>query len=167
MAMAAEDARSGQSYWRGTVAHLHLTASASLPMTPCATLVLVAGVGIEGDRYANGVGFYSGRPEEGRQITLFEEESLEALLRDHGIAFTPAEHRRNVTTRGVPLNHLVGRRFRVGETVLEATRLSTPCRHIEEVTGKPVFKPLINRSGLNAKILSGGVIRVGDAVAPL
>jgi MOSC domain-containing protein YiiM len=76
----------------------------------------------------------------------------------------PEEHRRNVTVQGVPLNHLVGRQFWVGETLLEATRLSTPCRHIEEILGKAVFDPLINRSGLNCRILKGGIIRVGDAV---
>ena len=135
-------------------------------MAPFPELALVAGIGVTGDRYATGVGFYSDRPEEGRQVTLFEEETIEALLRDHGISLAPAEHRRNVTTRGVPLNHLVGRRFRVGETLLEATRLSTPCRHIEEITGKEIFNVLINRSGLNAKILCGGTIRVGDAVTP-
>jgi MOSC domain-containing protein YiiM len=152
--------------WRGSVAHLHLTARASAPMQARDALELVAGQGIVGDRYKDGVGFYSNKPEEGRQVTLFEVETLEALKRDHDIDFAPHEHRRNVTTLGVPLNHLVGRRFRVGVVVLEATRLSTPCQHIVDVTGKEVFKPLINRSGLNCKILVGGTIRVGDAIEP-
>lgn len=77
---------------------------------------------------------------------------------------SPAEHRRNVTVQGVPLNHLVGRRFRLGPTVLEATRLSFPCKHIEEILGKPVFNPMVHRSGLNCRILEGGEVRVGDAV---
>jgi MOSC domain-containing protein YiiM len=131
------------------------------------SLNLIFGRGVEGDRYCNATGFYSNKPEEGRQITLFEAETLEALQRDHGIELTASEHRRNVTTRGVPLNHLVGRRFRVGAAVLEATRLSTPCVHVEEVTGKAIFKALINRSGLNAKILIGGSVRVGDIVEPV
>jgi len=152
--------------WRGAVAHLHLTSRASAPMQACETLQLVAGQGIVGDRYKDGVGFYSDKPEEGRQVTLFELETLAALKRDHDIEFAPHEHRRNVTTSGVPLNHLVGRRIRIGATVLEATRLSTPCQHIVDVTGKKVFKPLINRSGLNCRILTGGVIRVGDAIEP-
>ncbi|HUZ65245.1 MAG TPA: MOSC domain-containing protein, partial [Acetobacteraceae bacterium] len=71
-----------------------------------------------------------------------------------------------VTVRGVPLNHLVGRRFRLGPALLEATRLSVPCRYLEDITGLPVFKPLLNRSGLNCRILEGGAVRVGDAVAP-
>ncbi len=66
----------------------------------------------------------------------------------------------------MPLTHLVGRRFWLGETRLEATRLSRPCRYIEELTGKAIFKPLINRFGLNCRILHGGVVRVGDMVRP-
>ncbi len=152
--------------WLGAVAHLHLCPRAFLPMRRVDTMTLVAGHGIQGDRYASGSGYYSYKPEEGRQVTLFEAETLEALRRDHGIELWPEEHRRNVTTRGVPLNHLVGRRFRIGSALLEATRLSVPCKHIEEITGKPIFNPLVNRSGLNAKILVGGVIRIGDQIEP-
>src|SRR5271166_2524568 len=124
--------------------------------------------GDEGDRYnlALEIGFYSHKREDGRQITLFEIETLWALRRDHDIELGAEEHRRNVTVEGVPLTHLVGRRFWLGETLLEATRLSTPCRHIEEITGKAIFKPLINRSGLNGRILLGGVVRVSDLVRP-
>ena len=152
--------------WKGVVRYLHITPRAFLPMESFDELKLVAGKGIEGDRYLIGreSGFYSHKPEEGRQITLFEIETLEALARDAKIQMLPEEHRRNVTVEGVPLNHLIGRQFWVGDTLLEATRLSTPCRHIEEILGKAVFDPLINRSGLNCRILTGGVIRVGDAV---
>lgn len=150
----------------GVVRHLHITARAFLPMRAMEEIHLVAGKGIEGDRYMIGreEGFYSDRPEEGRQVTLFELETLEALLRDHKIELKPEDHRRNVTVEGVPLNHLVGRRFWLGETLLEATRLSVPCRHIEEITGKAIFDPLINRSGLNCRILEGGTVRIGDLV---
>ena len=156
------------SSWRGVVRHLHLTGAASETMQGMDELELVAGRGVVGDRYELGrqTGFYSDRPEDGRQITLFEIETLWALERDHGITFEPGEHRRNVTVEGVPLNHLVGRRFRLGPALLEATRLSTPCLHIEQVTGKTVFKPLINRSGLNCRILESGRVRIGDTVRP-
>jgi MOSC domain-containing protein YiiM len=152
--------------WTGVVRFLHLTPRAFLPMRAVESVSLVAGRGIEGDRYmiGNEEGFYSHKPEEGRQVTLFELETLVALKRDSGIALGPEEHRRNVTVEGVPLNHLVGRRFWLGETLLEATRLSVPCRHIEEITGKAIFDPLINRSGLNCKIVQGGVVKVGDIV---
>jgi MOSC domain-containing protein YiiM len=152
--------------WSGVIRHLHITPRAFLPMRSMPELNLVAGKGIEGDRYMIGreEGFYSSKPEEGRQITLFEIETLIALKRDAGIDLGPKEHRRNVTTEGVPLTHLVGKQFWLGDVLLEATRLSIPCRHIEEVTGKSIFDPLINRSGLNCKILTGGTIRVGDIV---
>jgi MOSC domain-containing protein YiiM len=152
--------------WTGVVRHLHLAPRAFLPMRAMPALELIEGKGIEGDRYMIGreTGFYSHRPEDGRQITLFELETLIALKRDANIELGPEEHRRNVTVEGVPLNHLVGRQFWLGETLLEATRLSIPCRHIEEITGKSIFDPLINRSGLNCRILRGGVVRVGDSV---
>lgn len=77
------------------------------------------------------------------------------------------KHRRNITTSDVPLNHLVDRPFRIGEVILLGTRLSTPCRHIEHVTRKEIFSLLLNRSGLHAKILHGGVVRIGDAISPV
>jgi MOSC domain-containing protein YiiM len=152
--------------WAGTVTGLHRCPRSFLPMSDEDQLTLVTMSGVEGDRYARGEGFYSDRPEEGRQITLFEEETLDALWRDHKVRLAPAEHRRNVTTRGVPLNHLVGRRFRLGPTLLEGTRLSTPCRHIEQLTGQEIFNVLLNRSGLHARILEGGIVRRGDRLVP-
>lgn len=152
--------------WAGTIVALHTCSAAGQAMQEADRLTLLAGRGIAGDRYLLGTGYYSAKPEEGRQITLFEVETLDALQRDYRISLTPAEHRRNVTVTGVPLNHLVGRRFRLGDAVLEATRLSIPCRYLEEVTGKSVFKALLHRSGLNCRILEGGTIHMGAAVLP-
>ena len=165
----APDAISGRApTWCGAVVHLHITARAFLPMRPQPSIELVAGRGIAGDRYMLGTetGFYSEKPEEGRQVTLFENEVLEAIKRDYGIDLAPEEHRRNITTIGVPLNWLVGRRFRIGACLVEATRLSIPCRHIEEILGKPVFDPMVHRSGLNCRILEGGIVQVGDEIIP-
>jgi MOSC domain-containing protein YiiM len=153
--------------WTGLVEMLHLAPRSFLPMKSVTRLNLVQGVGIEGDRYACGEGFYSDRPEEGRQVTLLEMETLDALWRDHKVKLDAGDHRRNVSTRGVPLNHLVGQKFRIGGVVLEGTRLSTPCRHIEQITGLEIFNLLLNRSGLHAKILVGGPIHTGDPVTPL
>jgi MOSC domain-containing protein YiiM len=121
------------------------------------------GVGIAGDRYANALGTYSALPDI-REVTLIEDETLIALLRDHAIELAPNEHRRNLTTRDVPLNHLVGRRFRVGTALLEGGRLNTPCRYLDLVTGKTVCDLMEHRSGLNCSILEGGEIRVGDLI---
>lgn len=125
--------------------------------------VLVPGVGIEGDRYATGRGKYSAFPDI-REVTLIEVETLVALQRDHGIALSPQEHRRNLTVEDVPLNHLVGRRFRVGGALLEGGRLNTPCRYLDLVTGKAVCDLMEHRSGLNARIIEGGAVAVGDAL---
>lgn len=146
------------SSWNGIITHLHWAERDSSPMQSAESLDLIAGVGIKGDRYATELGHYSGRPEPGRQITLFEIETLEALKRDHDVILTPDEHRRNVTVQGVPLNHLVNRRFWVGDCLLEATRLSTPCKHIEDITKKQISRWLINRSGLNCIIVTSGTI---------
>lgn len=153
-----------QSRFVGQIVALHFCPRAFLPMRSAPSLTLLAGQGVEGDRYCLDSGFYSHKPEEGRQVTLFEIETLEALQRDHNILLLPEEHRRNITVRGIPLNHLVGKRFHLGEAILEGTRLSTPCKHLEEITGKKVFDPLINRSGLNCKIIRGGKVFINDII---
>jgi len=152
--------------WKGELIQIHIAAAASQPMRELGLARLVPGVGIEGDRYATRTGTYSNRHNVDREVTLIEFETLEALARDHGIALAPHEHRRNLTTRGVPLNHLVGRTFRVGECVLRGERLNVPCLYLEDLLGKKVFKPLVNRSGLNCRIEKGGVVRPGMAIEP-
>lgn len=150
--------------WRGVVRFLHIAPRAFLPMRAMSVVTLIAGEGIEGDRYMIGEGFYSHLRAQDAQLTLFELETLVALKRDVGIDLGPEEHRRNVTVEGVPLNHLVGRHFWLGETLLEGTRLVEPCRHLEKIAGKAISKHLINRSGLYCKILQGGIVRIGDVV---
>jgi MOSC domain-containing protein YiiM len=152
--------------WNGRLEHIHITDAGRADMRRLDEAQLVAGKGIEGDRYFLGTGTYSMKPEPGRQVTLIEAETLEALARDKGIELAPHEHRRNLTVSGVPLNHLVGRQFRVGEVVLEGARLNFPCKYLEMVTGKTVYAPLLNRSGLNCIIVEGGTIRPGDALTP-
>jgi MOSC domain-containing protein YiiM len=157
----------------GVLLAIHIAAEASAPMVGLDAARLVEGLGIESDRYATRRGTYSDRPLPGgnppadRQVTLIEMETLDALKRDHGIDLSPHETRRNLTTAGVPLNHLVGREFRVGEVVLMGGRLNVPCQYLEDLLGKPVFKPLIHRSGLNCRIVTGGTIRPGERIRPV
>ena len=153
--------------WEGVLEAIHVADGASQPMRALAQARLIAEVGIPGDRYAERRGTYSPRHHIDRQVTLIEYETLEALARDHGVELAPHEHRRHLTTRGVALNHLVGRYFAVGECVLYGGRLNVPCRYLEELLGKKVFKPLINRSGLNARVIVGGTLRTGDVILPL
>ncbi len=151
----------------GVLLAIHIAPEASAPMVELDAARLIEGVGIEGDRYATGKGTYSARPAPDRQVTLIEMETLDALARDHRIDLPPHETRRNLTTAGVPLNHLVGREFRVGDVVLYGGRLNVPCQYLEDLLGKKVFKPLINRSGLNCVIVQGGTIRPGDSIRPV
>ncbi|XDA99574.1 MOSC domain-containing protein [Sulfitobacter sp. LCG007] len=153
--------------WEGSLLHIHITPAARQPMQELTEANLLAGVGIEGDRYARGIdtGTYSQIPDV-REVTLIEVESLEALARDHETALDPAAHRRNLTVRGVPLNHLVGRRFRVGSVLLEGGRLNTPCRYLDMITKQDVCDLLVHRSGLNCRIIEGGTIRTGDRLQP-
>jgi MOSC domain-containing protein YiiM len=153
--------------WRGALLYIFTAEQGSAPMQALAEARLIAGVGIEGDRYASGRGYYSKTPRADRQVTLIEIETLEAVERDYGISLAPVETRRNLTTRGVPLNHLVGSKFRVGATLLYGARLNVPCKYLEQVTGKPVFNALVHRSGLNCEILEGGVVRSGDVIVPV
>lgn len=126
---------------------------------------LIAGTGIKWDRYARGIdtGTYSHLPDV-REVTLIEVETLNALARDHAITLEPHLHRRNLTTHDVPLNHLVGRQFYVGEVLLEGGRLNTPCRYIDMITKLAICDQLEHRSGLNCRVVTGGVIRPGDAI---
>ncbi|MCW5772748.1 MAG: MOSC domain-containing protein [Rhodospirillaceae bacterium] len=151
--------------WQGRLDHIHITPAASQPMQALTAVKLVAGRGIERDRYMLGTGTYSPRPDI-REATLIESEALEALERDYGVSLLPHEHRRNLTTTGVPLNHLVGKRFAVGDCVLEGGRLNVPCEYLQDLLKKKVFKPLIHRSGLNCRIIVGGIVRVGDTIRP-
>jgi len=122
------------------------------------------GRGIEGDRYFEGTGTWSNHPGEGREITLVEMEAFEGLARERNIALKPGETRRNLVTRGVPLNHLVGKEFQVGNVRLMGIRLCEPCHYLEEMTTKGVVAGLIHRGGLRANVLTSGIIRVGDSV---
>ena len=118
----------------------------------------IAGKGLEGNRY-----FDEGAPE--KELTLIEAEALEGLLAEHGIAVDGAASRRNVLTRGVRLNDLVGKRFRVGEVECRGIELCEPCLHLQSMTRPGVIKGLVHRGGLNAEILTDGVLRPGDAVS--
>jgi len=127
----------------------------------------VAGRGLEGDRYFHKSGTYSNEPGTGRHVTLIEIEAIDALGRDYDIELAAALARRNIVTRDVPLNHLVGREFTVGSVVLRGTRLCEPCVHLQKLTRAGVLRGLIHRGGLRAEIVSDGTIRVGDSIAPV
>jgi MOSC domain-containing protein YiiM len=157
--------------WSGRLLHIHIARSASLKMEELEEAKLVAGRGIEGDRYFAGTGTYSPKPDA-REVTLIEMEVLDAMARGDPppgkkVKLLPGDHRRNLTTLGVPLNHLVGKRFKVGEAILKGGRLNSPCKYLEKLLSLPVYTALLNRSGLNCFIEVGGIIRKGDLITPV
>ncbi len=146
---------------RGTVEALAIAPAAEAPMTMVEQAEAHAGRGLEGDRYFAGGGTFSNPHSTGHELTLMEAEVVEAL----GLA--PDEARRNVVTRGIDLNALVGERFRVGDVECIGRRLCEPCAHLQRLTEPSILRNLVHRGGLRADLLSGGVIRVGDLVARL
>jgi MOSC domain-containing protein YiiM len=141
---------------------IHITPTETQPLISVSEVCAVAGKGLKGDRYFFKTGTFSNRATDGREITLIESESLEALLQDYTIALRPEQTRRNLVTQGISLNHLVHKDFFVGEVLLRGIRLCEPCGHLEKLTSDGVRAGLIHRGGLRANILTDGIIRIGD-----
>lgn len=147
----------------GTVEAIYIAAAAEGPLGPVAQATAIPGAGLEGDRYASQQGTFS-KPEPDYELTLIEAEAIEELRRDYQLDLSAGEARRNIVTRNVALNHLVGKEFAIGEVRIRGIRLCEPCDHLQRVTGKPVIKGLLHRGGLRAQILTRGTIRVGDTL---
>ena len=143
----------------GSVVGLFVAPQAEAPLVRVERATALTGRGLQGDRYAAGVGTFSG-PGRGYQLTLVEAEALDTV----GVAWQEA--RRNIVTRGVDLNALVGRRFAVGSVECVGRRLAEPCAHLEKLTRPGLLRPLVHRAGLRADILAGGTIEPGDTVVP-
>jgi len=149
--------------WNGTVESIYIASTAEGRMEARDQAVAIPGAGLEGDRYALKTGtFY--KPEPDFELTLIEAEAVEALRRDYDVELAAGDARRNIVTRGVPLNHLVGREFRIGDVRIRGIRLCEPCNHLQNVTCKQLIKGLRHRGGLRAQILTRGTIRVGDCI---
>ena len=149
------------AYSMSQIAAIFITDRAGAKMSSVQSIRALPGKGLDGDRYFNR-GTFSRKSTDDREITLIESEALDALKRDYQIELAPHETRRNLLTRGVALNHLVGRDFQVGDVKIRGLRLCEPCGHLEKLTRKGVREGLIHRGGLRAKILTEGQIRVGD-----
>jgi MOSC domain-containing protein YiiM len=148
----------------GTVEFIYIAPAATAPTLSMKEVLAIPGMGLEGDRYAMRQGTFF-KPEPSFELTLIEAEAIEALKRDYNVELTPGEARRNLVTRGIALNHLVGRDFQIGEVKAHGIRLCEPCSHLQRLTGRPVIKGLIHRGGLRAQILTSGAIRIGDLLS--
>jgi MOSC domain-containing protein YiiM len=121
-------------------------------------------MGLRGDRHFGRASNDPDNPRPDRDLTLIEIETIEALEREYGVSLSPGDARRNIVTRGVALNHLVGREFAVGEVTLKGISLCEPCAHLASLTHEKVREGLIHRGGLRAQILTEGTIRTGNTI---
>lgn len=135
-------------------------------MQSVSSVEAVVAKGLKGDRkFRNPSHPKKDTPD--REVTLIESEAIDAVNRDYALRIDPIETRRNILTRGVALNHLVGREFTVGPVRMRGIMLCEPCTHLEALTRKGVMRALVHRGGLRAQVLDGGTIRVGDPISPL
>ena len=148
----------GQEPRHGRVEAILRAADAESPLVRSAAAKAVAGRGLEGDRYYDDRGTFSG-PGRGYQLTLVEAEVLDS------IDLPWEQARRNIVTRGISLNALVGHHFRIGNVECVGRRLAEPCSHLEALTRPGLLRPLVHRAGLRADIVRGGSITTGDQVS--
>jgi MOSC domain-containing protein YiiM len=144
----------------GTIAAILIASDAEAPLSRVDEAEALAGRGLAGDRYADGRGTFSG-PGRGYQLTLVEAEVLDEI----GLPW--AEARRNIVTRGISLNGLVGRRFRIGAVECIGRRLAEPCAHLEKLARPGLLRPLVHRGGLRADVSTGGIIGLGDEITAI
>jgi MOSC domain-containing protein YiiM len=148
----------------GRLVGIYTTSESGTPLAAQTSVLAIEGVGLEGDRYAAEVGTFSGRPGTHRQVTFVEREVVAAVNTEAGVELGEHETRRNLVTEGVPLHHLIGRTFRVGDVVFRGIKSTPPCAHLERLTRPGVRAALENRGGLGAEIVRGGVLRIGDEI---
>lgn len=149
----------------GRIIGIYVAATRGALPTSVAAVAALAGVGLAGDRYANGSGTWSQWPGAGREVTLIAAEVLESL--PEACRLTPAAARRNLITRGVDLDALIGRDFRIGGVRLRGQRPCEPCGHLETLTRPGIVTCLKGKGGLRADIVASGLIHCGDTLEVL
>ncbi|TFV64970.1 UNVERIFIED_ORG: sulfurase [Bacillus sp. AZ43] len=128
---------------------------------------LLAGVGLEGDRYALGGGTWARYPDLEKQLTLIDRDDVAVVAAEVGVDLSPGDTRRNLVTTGVDLPSLVGRWFAVGDALLFGMKRCPPCTHLERLTGTRLVKAMALRGGINAAVFVGAEIAEGAAVRPV
>jgi MOSC domain-containing protein YiiM len=148
----------------GTVLAIYIAPKAEELPRAVERVRAMPGRGLYGDRYAVGIGTFSNHKGQ-RDVSLIESEAIEAFERESETSLSAAESRRNVLTRGVRLNDLVGKEFQVGNVRLLGLRLCEPCTHLVRLTRQPAtLRGLVHRGGLYAAILIEGELAVGDPI---
>ncbi|MBI2880221.1 MAG: MOSC domain-containing protein [Candidatus Tectomicrobia bacterium] len=149
----------------GVVERIYIAPEGGVAMQAVEQVEAVARRGLRGDRYSERTGYWTSVDE--CEVTLIEAEDLEEIERTTGIRVGNGEHRRNLIVRGVRLARLAGRRFRVGEAVLEYDRPRPPCGYIQSITEPGMTRALLGRGGICARVVESGWIRAEDAVVIL
>ena len=155
----------GRNQTMSSVSLILISKSPKDPMESQTEVVAVPGQGLVGDRYFNGTGTFSPKPQKADfEITFIESEKIEEFARVSGLDFSASHARRNVVTRGVDLNALVGKEFSVGSVRIKGIRLCEPCNYLAKITYPETLRGLVHKGGLRAQILTSGTIRVGDEI---
>jgi MOSC domain-containing protein YiiM len=148
----------------GVITEIWLTGAAAAPMRRVPTGRLVAGAGLEGDRYALGGGTWARYPDLEKQLTLIDRDDVAAVAAEVGVALSSGDTRRNLVTASVDLPALVGRWFAVGDSLLFGMKRCPPCTHLERLTGARLVKAMAQRGGINAAVFGGAEIAEGDVI---
>ncbi|GAA4744396.1 hypothetical protein GCM10023328_27810 [Modestobacter marinus] len=147
-----------------TLLEIWRTPTAAAPMERVAAARLLAGRGLDGDRYALGGGTWAQYPDLEKQLTLIDRDDVAAVAAEVAVPLTPGDTRRNLVTAGVHLPSLVGRWFAVGDALLFGMKRCPPCAHLERLTGSRLVKAMVHRGGINAAVFGGAEIAEGDPV---
>jgi MOSC domain-containing protein YiiM len=151
----------------GVLTGIWMTSEAAAPMRRVPSARLLAGRGLEGDRYALGGGTWAQYPDLEKQLTLIDAADVAAVATEVGVPLTPGDTRRNLVTAGVDLPALVGRWFAVGDALLFGVKRCPPCTHLERLTGARLVKAMVHRGGINAAVFAGAPVAEGAVVRPV
>jgi uncharacterized protein len=167
---AAPVLKSGRSRatWQGSLQAIQIAPKAGEAVQNCEEVEIQMGLGIVGDRYALKQGSWSDDEGNGREVTIIAQEDLDAIEAEYGIKFTQEQTRRNLLTLGVPLTHLIGKRFWIGNVLLEGKRSCEPCNTMATRSGhgQAGLSAMLHRGGLRCEVIQGGAIRLGDSIRP-
>jgi MOSC domain-containing protein YiiM len=151
----------------GIVREIYIGSAEKVPLQGVREARVVAGQGVDGDRYALGTGAFSRWPGPKRQVSFINAEAIAAVRTKHAIDLANGRHRRNLVIEGIDLPALNGRRFRIGEVLFRGVDFCLPCAYLERLLGHPLIEALKGYDGLRAEVLEGGILHVGDRVEVL
>ena len=144
------------------VSNICITSESGQQMEVKQSVEVLANKGILQDRYFNEIN------EKDTQITLIESENVEYINKSMGTNFLDIDFRRNIITKGIKLNQLVGKKIKVGPVTMKVHRLCDPCRYLQDLLNqKNLIKTLLNKGGLRCELLTNGKISKNDNIEVL